>query len=230
MSITRSLLTVSSKYFLKRWKSSSRPKESKTLLQPKLLASLIGCMNPPCLTSSPTLVSSNRTQSPKFSVFGKRMFDTENSLKPERDLFRTHSFQNQPFQKTSCKSTGHCLTCNKTEPFQAEFLKTELGKRPILTLNKKQSEKQPQPSTKTSLLEKWQPSYVKFKTMFTKSVTWRKFKSKTKWNSVSKLSKSQWILSGEKLSKDNIFLKLQTETKRDLATLSSLLISWWYRH
>lgn len=136
------------------------------------------------------------------------MFDIENSLKPEKDSFQMHSWLNQHFPKISWKSTDLCLTCSKIVRFQVVFRKTEHGKRQTLTLSNNLSANQPQHNTRTSLQVRWQQSFAKFKVTFTKNAILKKSNKKTKWNSVSKLSKNQWIWFAAKLKSVNIFCRL----------------------
>lgn len=82
------------------------------------------------------------------------MCDTENSSKPERNLSQMLFSLNQLFHKILWKSIDRCLIFNRIELFQAEYPKIVPGKRPILTLNSKLSEKQHQISMKLSLLAK----------------------------------------------------------------------------
>jgi hypothetical protein len=163
-------LMVLSKFFQKKWKSSSRPKVNRTLLPPKSLVYPIGCMSQLYSTSLQISASLNLILLPKFSVYGKRMCDTENSWKPERNLSQMLFSLNQLFHKILWRSIDHCLIFNRIEPFQAEYPKTVPGKRQILTLSSKLSEKQHQINMKLSLLERWQTLLERFKTMFMKSV------------------------------------------------------------
>lgn len=66
-------LMVLSKFFQKKWKSSSRPKVNRTLLPPKSLVYPIGCMSQLYSTSLQISASLNLILLPKFSVYGKRM-------------------------------------------------------------------------------------------------------------------------------------------------------------
>ena len=119
------------------------------------------------------------------------------------------------------------MICSRTEQYRAEYQRTEPGKRRISILSRKQWEKQPQISTKTSSRVKWRTLFEKCKVMCMKNVIWKRCKNKIKWSSDNKSNKSQWISFEDKLRKDNTCYKLLIETNKDWEILSNLSIIWW---